>query len=148
MRKVEGMLRTALGRPEIVRAARAWRIMHRWPEIVGEGLAERSTPDRFDRGTVWVAVRGSAWAQELRLMKETILERMNGMAGDAMFTEIRFGVRAAKPTPIPPIEPLSGKGEGETDWREGLSILEIARRRMEERGGPMPEDSSKGDPET
>ena len=53
------MLRSAVGRPEVLKAARAWRIMHRWPEIVGEGLAERSTPDRYDRGTVWVAVRGS-----------------------------------------------------------------------------------------
>lgn len=125
------MLRSALGRPEIVKAARAWRIMHRWPEIVGEGLAERSTPDRYDRGTVWVATRGSAWAQELRLMKETILERMNGMAGDRLFTEVRFGVRAPKPAPIPAPEPETLKGEEpEGDWREGLSILEIARRRM------------------
>ena len=143
MRKVDGMLRSALGRPEIVKAARAWRIMHRWSEVVGEGLAERSTPDRYDRGTVWVATRGSAWAQELRLMKETILERMNGMAGDRLFTEVRFGVRDAKPAPIPAPEPETPKaGEPEGDWREGLSILEIARRRMAERGGPPPDDPS------
>ena len=135
------MLRSALGRPEVVKAARAWRIMHRWPEIVGEGLAERSTPDRYDRGTVWVATRGSAWAQELRLMKETILERMNAMAGDRLFTEVRFGVRAAKPAPIPAPEPETAKlDEAPGDWREGLSILEIARRRMAERGGPAPDD--------
>lgn len=133
------MLRAAIGRPEVVKAARAWRTMHRWKEVVGEGLAERSTPDRYDRGTVWVAVRGSAWAQELRLMKETILERMNTMAGDTLFTEIRFGVRAAKPTPIPPPEEEVPRGEESEDWREGLSILEIARRRMAERGGPPPE---------
>ena len=135
------MLRSAVGRPEVLKAARAWRIMHRWPEIVGEGLAERSTPDRYDRGTVWVAVRGSAWAQELRLMKETILERMNAMAADNLFTEVRFGVRAAKPAPFPAPDPETPKAEPEADWREGLSIMEIARRRMAERGGPPPDQS-------
>ncbi len=152
MRKVEGMLRAALGRPEIVKAARAWRTMHRWPEIVGEGLAERSAPDRYDRGTVWVAVKGSAWAQELRLMKETILERMNAMAGDRLFTEIRFGVRKAKapPTlppalsterPVPTSEGVAAaleraeRDEETGDWRDGLSILEIAARRLAAREG-------------
>lgn len=138
MRKVDGMLRAALGRPEIVKAARAWRTMHRWNEIVGESLAERSAPDRYDRGTVWVAVRGSAWAQELRLMKETILERMNAMAGDRMFTEIRFGVRKAKapPTLPPEAEPERETGNPEVgDWRDGLTIMEIAARRMAAREG-------------
>lgn len=147
MRKVEGMLRSAVGRPEVLKAARAWRIMHRWSEIVGESLAERSTPDRYDRGTVWVAVRGSAWAQELRLMKETILERMNTMAGDKLFVEVRFGVRAAKPAPFPAPEPVEeSSSEAKPDWREGLSILEIARRRMAERGGPMPDESLPEEP--
>ena len=140
MRKVEGMLRAALGRPEIVKAARAWRTMHRWNEIVGDGLAERSAPDRYDRGTVWVAVRGSAWAQELRLMKETILERMNAMAGDKLFTEIRFGVRRAKTPPTLPPEPERAEGDLPNDpevgdWRDGLSILEIAARRLAAREG-------------
>ena len=137
------MVARAVGRPEVVRGARAWVVMHRWAEIVGPGLAERSTPDRYDRGVVWVAVRGSEWAQELRLMKDGLLERMNGAAGEKLFIDIRFGVRKQKPRPeMLSIKPVEPPRPPETDWREGLSILEIARRRIP---GPLP---GTGDGET
>ena len=61
---------------------------------MGELLATKSVPDRYDKGTVWVATQGSAWAQELRLMKPQLLERMEAMAGErGMFVDVRFGVR-------------------------------------------------------
>lgn len=131
LRKVENLVARAVARPEVVKGARAWAVMARWPEVVGEGLAARSEPDRYDRGTVWVAVRGSEWAQELRLMKETILERLNELAREKLFTDVRFGVRKAKPKPnIPAPEPELLPSERPADWREGLSISEIARRRL------------------
>ncbi len=61
-------------------------------------MAERSHPDRFGRGTLWVAVEGSAWAQELRMIKDKILERLDEAAGEqGLFTDVRFGVRALPP---------------------------------------------------
>lgn len=131
LRKIGGIVSRAVGRPEVVRGARAWAVMARWPEVVGEGLAARSEPDRFEHGTVWVAVRGSEWAQELRLMKETILERLNALADERLFTDLRFGVRKAKPHPaIAAPAPAPAPPADEGDWRDGLPIAEIARRRL------------------
>ena len=74
--------------------ARAQRAFRRWPEVVGPFLATRSWPDRFSRGTVWVAVEGSSWAQELRMLKGQILSRLREVAADrALFQDVRFGVR-------------------------------------------------------
>ena len=143
MRKVESLVAKAVGKPEVVRAARAWVVMHRWEAVVGEGLASRSTPDRYDRGTVWVAVKGSEWAQELRLMKEDILARLNAEAKERLFTDVRFGVRAAKPKPrLMSVEPKPAPEAPAPDWREGLSILEIARLRLTEH---RPSDDRKED---
>lgn len=97
MRHVGRVLPRAVENAEVLRAARAATVLRRWEEIVGALLATKSVPDRYDKGTVWVATQGSAWAQELRLMKPQILERMEGMAGErGMFIDVRFGVRPPK----------------------------------------------------
>lgn len=85
----------ALGRPEVLRTARAQIAMHRWGEVVGEALAEKSFPDRYEKGTLWVVASGSAWAQEIRLRKEDIVRRLNEVASEpGLFREVRVGVRA------------------------------------------------------
>lgn len=122
------MLGRAVGRDEVLRTARAQMILRHWDEIVGDALASRSHPDRYGKGTVWVAVQGSAWAQELRMRKHVILDRLRTRAGDPnLFLDIRFGVR--------PLPGRDGDGEGEAppttlEPDTELSIREIARRRL------------------
>jgi predicted nucleic acid-binding Zn ribbon protein len=95
MKKVEGMLGAALGRPEVLKAARAQIAMRKWGEIVGEALADKSEPDRYEKGTLWVVASGSAWAQEIRLRKEDIVTRLNEAAAEpGLFRDVRVGVRS------------------------------------------------------
>jgi hypothetical protein len=134
---VEKVLPKAVSHDEALRAARAQAAMRDWEAIVGEGLAKRSRPDRYGKGTVWVAVTGSAWAQEMRMRKETILARLRERAGDpTLFVDVRFGVR---PLPLPeapgeevaPEPPPAVEAAAESPASEGeLSIREIARRRL------------------
>jgi hypothetical protein len=150
VRHVGRVLPRAVENAEVLRAARAGAVLRRWDEAVGPLLSEKSVPDRYDKGTVWVATQGSAWAQELRLMKPIILERLESMAGErGMFLDIRFGVRppraprgfdveeASLPTerperteppevPKPIIAPVDTRKEDEA-W---LSIRERAARRL------------------
>jgi predicted nucleic acid-binding Zn ribbon protein len=122
------MLKPALGRDEVLRAARAQRILREWPSIVGPAMATRSFPDRYDHGTVWVAVTGSAWAQELRMQKDQILTRLTERAGEPnLFINLRFGVRPLpEPAPVEEERPVVPVREEES----GLSIREIAERRL------------------
>lgn len=128
MRRLEDMLGGALGREEVLRMARAQAALREWPQVVGAFLAEKSVPDRYDHGTVWVSVEGSAWAQELRMIKARILNRLAQISGDkTLFTDVRFGVRPPRPQPEP--EPPPRKSRARPDL-EGLSIREIAERRL------------------
>lgn len=87
------MLPGALGKPEVIRAARALRAMRRWESVVGPALAAKSSPDRFDHGVVWVAAAGAAWAQEVRMRREAILAKLNAIAGEAsLFRDLRVCV--------------------------------------------------------
>lgn len=130
MRQIQDMLRDALGRDEVLRKAKAQSFLRRWPEVVGEPIAQRSWPDRYQTGVVWVAVSGSAWVQELRMKKETFLQRLREMSGDNdLFKDIRFGVRPfVVPDPV-----CEEPAPPELPDYEGLSIREIAARRLAKR---------------
>lgn len=93
MKKLSDMLGESIGRPEVLRASRAQRVLREWADIVGEQLAQRCVPDRYVRGTLWIAASGNAWAQELRFQAETILARLNERAGEELFTSLRIGTR-------------------------------------------------------
>ncbi len=130
MSRLGDLLPKALEQTEALRAARAQMILRDWVDIVGASLATRSCPDRYSRGTVWVAVTGSAWAQELRMQKETILRRLDLRSHErGLFTDLRFGVR-----PLPDnqnqnqdLEPLELLDQSE---ERALTIKEIAAKRL------------------
>ncbi len=127
MRRLRYVLPEAIDRREVLRTAMAQRVLRRWPEIVGEMLAQRSQPDRFDKGTVWVSVQGSAWAQELRLLAPTILARIAEFSGDPnLVMDVRFGVRAAREWPEIP-HPVQRAVDPDL---EGMTIQEIKERRL------------------
>ncbi|HVT11888.1 MAG TPA: DUF721 domain-containing protein [Fimbriimonadaceae bacterium] len=129
MRRLEGLLRQAIGKEEVLRTARAQRVLREWPDIVGPAMATRSYPERYDHGTVWVAVTGSAWAQELRMIKDVILAKLETQAGETgLFIDVRFGVRpvpqAVEEAKKPAVYAVVADDRGE------LSISEIAERRL------------------
>ncbi len=131
MNKIGQMLRPALGRDEVLRTGRALKILRDWSKIVGEAMATRSIPDRYHKGIVWVAVEGSSWAQELRMQKEQILEKLQEKSPEVgLFLNIRFGVRPIKAsTAVVEILPAKEKSKPSDEVRQ-LTIKEIAERRL------------------
>jgi hypothetical protein len=130
MRRLQSMLGQAIGKEEVLRMARAQTVLRDWVSIVGPAMAKRSHPERFERGTVWVAVEGSAWAQELRMIKDVILSRLEERAGESgLFLDVRFGVRPL-PKPEAAIEEKPEVFAVVEDERGELSISEIAARRL------------------
>lgn len=60
-----------------------------WQDIVGELLAEQSTPEKYEHHILFVKVRNPIWMQELILIKQQIVERMNKML-DLQVNDIIF----------------------------------------------------------
>lgn len=125
MRKISDRLRDAVGNDEMLRRARAQRAFRHWADIVGGPLATRSCPDRYTNGTVWVAVQNATWAQEMRMMKDTILRRLREIANEPdLFVDVRFGVR--------PLHIQAEEPEEVIPWDQpsGRSIQEMAKHRL------------------
>lgn len=57
MNKLREILSKDVVGPEVARTARALAVMRRWREVVGDELAARSWPDRYSKGSLWVAVK-------------------------------------------------------------------------------------------
>jgi predicted nucleic acid-binding Zn ribbon protein len=130
VRKLGRVLPEAVHAEEVHRKARAQTVLRRWEEVVGSEMAKRSWPDGYTRGTVWVAVKGSAWASELRLIREQILAKLRWMANDqGLFTDIRFGQRK-----LPDRDEEVLEAQPESLSRDTpLTIREIAERRLAKR---------------
>jgi predicted nucleic acid-binding Zn ribbon protein len=97
MKRLSEVLGTAFADADVPNAARANMIMRNWDSAVGGILAQHSTPDRYDHGVLWVQANGSAWAQEIRMSQSIILDRLNDLAGEPLFHEIRVLHRARRP---------------------------------------------------
>ena len=65
-------------------------IVPEWAERVGQRIAAVTTPLRVSRGTLFVAVRSSAWLMELRLMEGEILRTLNAGRERGRIEKIRF----------------------------------------------------------
>ncbi len=65
-------------------------IVPEWAERVGPAIAAVTTPLRAGRGTLFVAVRSSAWLMELHMLEREIVRRLNAGREKGHIDRIRF----------------------------------------------------------
>lgn len=129
-----------------LREARVWEV---WTEAVGEQIASRAKPLSFRDGILTVAVSGSAWLQQLSLMKPEIIENVNDAAGevivrDMFFKQGKVSGAEKEPAPLPRHKtPLSAQQQaklaklaeplGDQELRDALIALIAAQQPDEHR---------------
>jgi predicted nucleic acid-binding Zn ribbon protein len=64
-------------------------VQRAWPEVVGPGIAREVTPVSERGGVLTVSCSASVWAQELDLMSQAILERLNTVLRGARIERLR-----------------------------------------------------------
>ena len=60
-----------------------------WSDAVGAAIAERSRPVAERGGVLTISCESSVWAQELDLMGDAILERLNERLGSGRIARLR-----------------------------------------------------------
>ena len=61
-----------------------------WDEVVGENIAENTSAEKVEHGTLTVKVDNSSWRQELVFKKKEIIDKLNSRIGKKTIKEIRF----------------------------------------------------------
>lgn len=67
-----------------------------WPNAVGEHMAANTVPVSERDGMLTVECAEAVWAQELDLMQETLLERLQERLGDQAPKSLRFRVNSER----------------------------------------------------
>jgi predicted nucleic acid-binding Zn ribbon protein len=65
------------------------RVQRHWAEVAGTALAREATPVSERAGVVTIACRSSVWAQELDMLSEPLVERLNAALGEPAVVRLR-----------------------------------------------------------
>lgn len=98
---LEGMLGEALRRLGLEQGVKARRSLTLWERVAGETIAKATRAGDIRNGTLYVYTRSSAWSQELSMLRETLLERLNAELGDDVVKDLRFQVKPFKAAESP-----------------------------------------------
>jgi len=96
----------------------------RWPEIAGTLVSRNATPLSLRNGVLTVVVRNHAWAQELRMSKIPMIERIRETVGERIpVSDIRFTVDTLAPAEEPEGAPCEEPPLPAGPDPEGLSAV-------------------------
>ena len=70
-------------------------VQRAWPQAAGDAFAAQTEPVAERAGVITVGCASAVWAQELDLLSERVVERLNDRLG-------RPAVRGLRPQPRPP----------------------------------------------
>ncbi len=65
------------------------RVQEVWERTVGEAIAAAARPTAERDGVLTVSCAAAVWAQELDLMAQTLIPRLNGALGSQSISELR-----------------------------------------------------------
>ena len=72
------------------KGVRQQQAVNLWPIAVGKKIAENTTVQNVEHGTLIVHATSPVWAQELQLQKKDILSKLNKILGKKTIKNIRF----------------------------------------------------------
>jgi len=88
--KVDSVLSAVLEKHGVKKQVERMSVLDRWPELVGEHIAEVTKAKGVADSTLFVEVRTSAWLMELNIMKREFLSKVNEGLEDAPLERIVF----------------------------------------------------------
>ncbi|MFD4556652.1 DUF721 domain-containing protein [Streptomyces sp. NPDC058469] len=91
-------------------------VMGRWPEIVGEDLANHCVPEKYDEDERVLIVRcdSTAWATNLRLLAPQLVARLNEDLGHGTVKFLKVNGPSGPPRRYGPLRAPGSTGPGDT----------------------------------
>jgi predicted nucleic acid-binding Zn ribbon protein len=65
-------------------------VMGRWPQIVGDEVAQHCTPVTFEGGVLTVRADSTAWTVQLTLLESSIMERIEAESGKGTVSALKI----------------------------------------------------------
>jgi len=78
-----------------------YRILDVWHRAVGPQISAQTAPSKFKNNTLFVTVSTPAWMQQLRFMKQEIMDKVNAEWEKEEIRNIHFTIGDIPSTPAP-----------------------------------------------
>ena len=85
-------LQRALSERGLEGELRGWDAVKEWARVVGIRIASHSRAVSYNQGTLEVEVDGSAWMQELNILKRQLIRTLNRELGPDTVRDVRYVV--------------------------------------------------------
>lgn len=86
------LLRKLLQRLGLAHRLEEQRAIEAWPDVVGPAIAEQTRAAGIREGVMFVDVASSVWLQELGLLRDGIIERLNARLGAPLVHKIVLSI--------------------------------------------------------
>ena len=78
---MDSVVRSLQGGTQHAGAAAVGGVFGRWSEVVGEAMAAHVQPVKLERDRLVVEVREPAWATQVRMLSDRIIDRLKEVVG-------------------------------------------------------------------
>ena len=122
MRSLKSLLQPLIREHRLEPGLLLLRLQSSWAELVGSPIAAHSFPLMVRGETLIVVVDSSVWSQELSLLREDLLRRVNCKGESPFLRHVRFHVGTLPEIPAPKVrrDASAAVGAAERAWIEGV----------------------------
>ena len=120
---ISDLLESAFSGKPVQKRLRDIKIWQVWEEAVGAQIASKAYPAAIRDGVLTLRVKGSAWMQQLSLMKHDIISHLNSAIGEQVVSDLLFKQGVINKLSEDPPEPAPLKRQLTKDERESVDEI-------------------------
>lgn len=90
---VADILKKTLKNLNLEEKIKVYHLWKNWAQVVGESIADKSSPDYIMASKLYVSVSSPAWMQELGFQKKLLLEKIKQIPDVPVVTDIVFRLK-------------------------------------------------------
>jgi len=92
LQRLSNVLQGILKKHNIFFDSEEQRLLEVWQKAVGPQISVQTRPDRLKRNTLFVKVSSSVWMQQLHILKQEIIEKINQLIGKELIKNVHFSI--------------------------------------------------------
>ncbi len=87
-KSLEEILQVIIKKQNLEKVLEFYDLKERFSDIVGEQIAKQVKIEKFEKGVLTLQVESSAWKNEIFLLRENIIEKINQSFGKQIVKQI------------------------------------------------------------
>lgn len=92
-KKIDSIMKDVLEGTGLESKIKKYRIFNHWDEIVGKQIGDKTSPEKFVKDCLYINVENPTWSNELSLMSQQLINKINSFLKENIVKEIRFKIK-------------------------------------------------------